>query len=70
MARHYKCKPSDILNIADEYTAYCFDEVAFFLINQATDDKGVLKWNKIKWGNDKKAQKTNKDLIKHMQKYS
>lgn len=26
MAQMYKCRPSEILKIEDEYTAYCLDE--------------------------------------------
>lgn len=69
MGKHYKKRPSEIINIEDEYTAYCFDEVAFFLLNEATDDKGVLKWNRIKWEQEKKENKTNHTLIKFMQKH-
>lgn len=26
MSKQYKCRPSEILSIEDEYTAFCFDE--------------------------------------------
>lgn len=70
MARHYNCKPSEILRIDDEYAAYCFDEVAFYLWNEAIDKEGRIKWNKIRWEDETKKNKTNKDMIKFMQKYS
>ena len=67
MAKTYQKLPSEILRISDEYTAYCFDEVAHMLTLYALDDDGELKWDRIKW---RDAQpKTNQDLIDHMQQY-
>ena len=31
MSKMYCCRPSEILNINDEYTAYCFDEACMFI---------------------------------------
>lgn len=31
MAKIYNCLPSDLLNIEDEYTAYCFNEACSML---------------------------------------
>lgn len=49
MAREYKCKPSDIIELEDEYERYCFNEVAFLLYASALDKERNIKWNKIKW---------------------
>lgn len=67
MAKHYRKRPSEILNIDNDFLAYCFDEVALFLEAEATDEKGKVNWSKIKWADDKK--KTNKDLIDFIKKY-
>jgi hypothetical protein len=67
MAKHYRKRPSEILNIDNDYLAYIFDEVALFLEVEATDEKGNTNWNKIKWKDDKK--KTNKDFMEFLQKY-
>lgn len=34
MARQYRIRPSEILNIDDEYTAFCFDEACAYISNQ------------------------------------
>ena len=65
MAKHYQCKPSDLLKIEDDYAAYCVDEVAYFLEAEATDDKGRIRWDKIKW-KDRKI-KDNDEQIKFIQ---
>jgi hypothetical protein len=68
MAKEYQKRPSEIMGISNDYAAYCFDEVALLLRYQATDDKGNVKWNRIKWRNEK--TKTNKDLMNFIEKYS
>lgn len=68
MAKHYRKRPSEILNIDNDYLAYIFDEVALFLEGEATDDKGKINWNKIRWKENKK--KSNKDLIQFIQSTS
>ncbi|MBS4536806.1 hypothetical protein GOQ29_14390 [Clostridium sp. D2Q-14] len=70
MSKHYKCKPSEILNIDDDYLAYCFDEVAFYLWSEAIDKEGKVKWNRIKWKENVKKDRNNKDIIKFMQAHS
>lgn len=67
MAKHYKKSPSEILNIENDYLAYCFDEAALFLETQAINEKGELNFEKIKWKDNKK--KSNKDLIKFIMKH-
>lgn len=65
LANKYNQRPSRIMGIDNDYLAYCFDETSYFLEKKATDDKGNINWNKIKW-EDKKA-KSNKDLVKFIQ---
>ena len=67
MAKRYQKRPSEIMNIDNDYLAYCFDEVALYLEVEATDDKGHINWNKIRWKDD--IKKTNKDLIDFIQKH-
>lgn len=67
MANKYRKRPSEILNIDNDYLAYCFDEAALFLEVQATDDKGQINWNRIRWKDEKK--KSNRDLIEFIQKH-
>ncbi len=67
MSKRYKKRPSEILNIDNDYLAYIFDEVALYLESEATDDKGKINWNKIKWKDKKKG--SNKDLIQFIQNY-
>lgn len=31
MSDFYKCKPSEIIHLEDEYTAFCFDEACMFI---------------------------------------
>jgi len=38
MSRTYKCRPSEIINLQEEYDAYCFD-AACALFYQYLDDK-------------------------------
>lgn len=68
MAKRYKKRPSEILNIDNDYLAYCFDEIALFLEAEATNKEGEINWNKIRWKDNKK--KTNKDLIDFINKHS
>ncbi|MCQ4921562.1 hypothetical protein NE686_00570 [Tissierella carlieri] len=70
MGRYYQKRPSEIVNIDDEYIAYCFDEVCYFYVAEAMDDEGKINWNKIKWDKEiEKNSKTNKGLLEFMQKY-
>ena len=70
MARHYQKRPSEILGLDDEYIAYCFDEVCYFYVSKAMDDKGKIYWNKIKWDSEvKKGNKNNNSFIEFLQKH-
>ena len=68
MANKYGKRPSEMLGIDNDYLAYCFDEAALFLEVQATDNKGEINWNRIRWKGEKK--KSNKDLIEFIKKYN
>ena len=35
----YKTKPSELLGIDDEYTAFCFDEACAYIVAQMRDGK-------------------------------
>lgn len=37
LATKYKCRPSTLFDIADPYTAYCFDEACAFIIQKIED---------------------------------
>lgn len=39
MSEIYKCRPSDIMKIGDEYTAFCFDEACAFIKMMLQDGK-------------------------------
>lgn len=70
MARAYQKKPSEILRINDEYAAFCLDEIALFYETKATDDKGNLKWNRLRWKDDERSNnKNNKELIEFIKKH-
>lgn len=68
MGKRYQKRPSEIMNIENDYFAYIFDEAALYLESQATDDKGEINWNRIRWKDEKK--KSNKDLIEFIKKYN
>lgn len=69
LANKYRERPSEILGIDNDYLAYCFDEAALYLESEAMDEKGQVNWNKIRW-KDEKEKKSNKDLIKFIQKHN
>lgn len=72
MAREYRKRPSEILFIDDEFTAYCFDEVAFYLLSQAIDKKGQINWNRIRFKSTQKSirKDNNKGYIEFIKKHS
>lgn len=67
LANKYHKRPSEIMNIDNDYLAYIFDETALYLEAEATDDKGQVNWNRIRWKGEKK--KSNKDLIEFIKKH-
>ena len=68
MADRYKKRPSEIMNIENDYVAYCFDEAALYLESLVLDDKGKFRWNRVRWGGGK--AENNKGLIEFIEKYS
>ena len=62
MARTYQQRPSEIMGIKDSYTAYCFDETAYYLTQQATDEDGITDFRRIKW-TDRPKQQNNQAFI-------
>lgn len=67
MSKRYKKRPSEILNIDNDYLAYIFDEMALYLESEATDEKGNINWKKIRWTDNKK--RSNRDFIEFIQKH-
>lgn len=65
-SREYKKRPSEILNISDDYTSFCFDEACMFILSQLDnrDDDGKLirkpKWNDV---NEEITNDNNTQLI-------
>lgn len=64
MARYYKKKPSEILNISDEYLAFCFDEVCFYYDSETLQDDGTNMWDLITWSDER--ENPNKKFIEHI----
>ena len=56
MASTWKKRPSEILNIEEEYDAYCFDEACTYILNKLKDDK------KPHWVQDKHDKGNNPGL--------
>lgn len=69
LAKHYQKRPSEILNIDNDYLAYMFDEVALYLESAATTNKG-LNWSRIKWIGEKRTKNTNAEFRKYMEKFT
>lgn len=46
---HMSCRPSELINIPDSYTAFCFDEACAYIMAQINDEKEIRK----DLGNDK-----------------
>lgn len=69
MAKRYQKRPSEILNIDNDYLAYMFDEVALYLESEATDDKGNINWNRVRWEDKTKSKSNNKEYIDFLLKH-
>ena len=39
MARKYRCRPSDILKLEDDYAAYCLDEACVYILGCLEEGK-------------------------------
>lgn len=69
MSRRYKIRPSEILDINDSYTAYCFDEACDYLIEELSKENPPDP----KWIDDvekNKGKSTNSKTIEWMMKHS
>lgn len=67
MAKHYRKRPSEILNIDNDLLAYMFDEVALYMEGEAIDSQGKFQWARFKWKSDRTENNSNKDLIDFIQ---
>lgn len=56
LANVYKCRPSTLLDIADPYTAYCFDEACAYITMQMEDGNEPTFKKKFKSFRDIYAQ--------------
>lgn len=65
-SRTYKLRPSEVINIDDEYTAFCFDEACMFIVQMLEEtDKNGKYVNEAKWHVEKEEEtdSNNSDLI-------
>ena len=53
MCKTFKCLPSDVLNIEDEYTAFCFNEACVNIIAHLQNEE---KPHNIEQGREQKAK--------------
>lgn len=56
----FPCRPSEIMEIKDSYTAFCFDEACSFIIQQIRDGKEPI----MRVENDKIVYKKPSDLYR------
>jgi len=47
MVNTYKCRPSELLGLADVYTSFCFDEACAFIIGKI--ENGELPTFKVQY---------------------
>ena len=64
-AQRYKLLPSQILNIEDEYTAFCFDEACAFIMGKI-DNKEEPNFDVFKEKEMKKEYQTLGDYYKDL----
>lgn len=64
MAKMYQIRPSELMGIDNDYEAFCFDEVAMVLLNKAMDDEGNIKWNRIRWKDKERNNKSFMEFVK------
>lgn len=41
MSQAMRCRPSDLLGVADRYVAFCLDRAVFFLANEIERDQNL-----------------------------
>lgn len=68
MARIYKLRPSQILNIENDYDAFCFDEACDYILSELSKEKSrTPKWEDEKQDiREKKSMEDNKSTIEWM----
>ena len=67
ISKRFKVRPSEILEIEDAYTAYCFDEACIYILSKVEDGKEPNfkkfdKDGKVKVKNYKTASEMYKDM--------
>lgn len=63
-SQRYKLRPSEILNIDDDYTAFCLDEACMFIISMLEEtDKDDKQVNRPKWAEEETEEVTNNDSL-------
>lgn len=69
MSKRYKKKPSEMLNIKYDLLAFMVDEFSYYLELELMDKEGNIRWNKIKYENDKVevVDDPNEKLMKHIE---
>lgn len=60
MAKHYKMRPSQIINLNSEYEAFCFDEACSYILNE------LNKEDHREPSFDEEKPKNNDDLIEFL----
>ncbi|WP_065080061.1 hypothetical protein [Clostridium coskatii] len=67
MARTYKIRPSQILNIENSYDAFCFDEACSYILSELSAEKPKTP----KWKDEEKhISNDNKSTIEWMMKHN
>lgn len=64
MSDFYKCKPSEVIHLEDEYTSFCFDEACLYIslqIQNGLEPTFVLN-EKQSGANSTKVVRTPKDV--------
>lgn len=57
----HPCRPSELMGIEDNYTAFCFDEACAFIIKQIKDGKEPI----MRVENENIVYKKPSDLYRH-----
>jgi translation initiation factor 2B subunit (eIF-2B alpha/beta/delta family) len=66
MAKTYKVRPSQILNIKNDYDAFCFDEACDYILSELSKEKPrTPKWEDKRHINTHSNQDTIKWMMKH-----
>ncbi|WP_123053151.1 hypothetical protein [Clostridium sp. JN-1] len=67
MARTYKIRPSKILNIENDYDAFCFDEACDYILYELSKENPKAP----RWKNEEKnTANDNKSTIEWMMKHN